>query len=101
MTITELDLITIKNYLRIDGPEDDILIELMLTSAKSFIENYLNQKFVEMVEVPSEFTIACLALISHWYEKRAVSNDKASKEILYSFSGILDMHRIVKMGEGL
>ena len=101
MKITELDILMIQNYLRIDHVDDDMLLELMLDSSKSFIENYLNQKFVDMLEVPSEFTIAALALISHWYEKRMVTNDKASKEILYSFSGILDPHRIVKMGEVL
>jgi len=101
MKITELDSVTIKNYLRIDHIDDDILIELMMDSSKSFIGNYLNQKFIDMLEVPTEFTIAALALISHWYTKREVTNDKASKEILYSFSGILDPHRIVKMGEVL
>ncbi len=103
MKITELELLFVKNYLRVDGDEDDALIEVFLASAKSFIENHLNQKFSDMEEVPEEFTIPCLALISHWYSNRTITsgaqNERASKEILYTFSHILDPHIVRKMGE--
>jgi uncharacterized phage protein (predicted DNA packaging) len=96
--ITDLDLVLVKQYLKIDYLDDDILLETMLTSAKSFIQNYLKKKFTDYAidneEIPDEFTIACLAIISHWYEKREVQGDKATgKELAYVFSGLLDMHR--------
>lgn len=96
--ITELDLAMVKEYLRIDYSDDDILLETMLASAKSFIQNYLKRKFDEMIadgeEIPEEFTIACLAIVAHWYEKRAIQGDKSTgEELKYMFSGLLDMHR--------
>ncbi|WP_028390551.1 head-tail connector protein [Bacillus cihuensis] len=100
MKITELDLDFVKRYLRIEHSEDDMLLEMMITASKSFIQNYLNQTFEEMGEVPAELTIPALAIIAHWYEKREVQvNDRVVKEILYSFSGILDMFRIFKGGQ--
>ncbi|PEN61619.1 head-tail connector protein [Bacillus wiedmannii] len=92
--ITELDLQMVKDYLRIDHEDDDVLLSTMLSAAKSFIQSYLKKKFTEFDEIPEEFTIACLALTSHWYEKREIQSEKASKdELSYVFSGLLDLHR--------
>lgn len=92
--ITDLDLVLVKEYLRIDHTDDDNMLTMMLVAAKSFIQSYLNQKFADFEEIPDEFTIACLALVSHWYEKREVQSEKVSKnELAYVFSGLLDLHR--------
>lgn len=93
--INDLDLDFVKNYLRVDYDFDDNLIDLMIISAKSFIQSYLNQKFEDYGdELPYEFTIAGLTLISEWYEKRNIQSAEASqKELAYSFGGILDQYR--------
>lgn len=101
--ITDLELDTVKDYLRIDHTDDDVLISTMLASAKSFIQSYLNRKFDDFIELPDEFTIACLAIISHWYERREIHADKDTKasEMKYIFSGLLDMHRNWNSGSDL
>lgn len=91
--ITELDLAAVKEYLRVDGEEEDLLISTFLISAKSFIQTYLRQSFDEFEELPEEFTIACLAIIAHWYETRAIATEKSGDEIAYMFAGLLDPHR--------
>lgn len=92
--ITEIDLDLVKKYLRIDYSDDDEMLMTMLISAKSFIQSYLNKKFEDFDELPDEFTIACLAIISHWYEKREIQSGKdAGEELSYIFSGLLDLHR--------
>jgi uncharacterized phage protein (predicted DNA packaging) len=91
--ITEIDLDFVKEYLRIDHTDDDIMLNAMTAAAQSFIQNYLNRKFTDFVEIPDEFTIACLALVAHWYEKREIQAEKASQELSYVFSGLLDLHR--------
>lgn len=97
--ITDLNLDLVKEYLRVDFTEDDTLITSMLYAAKSFIQNYLNRKFTDWTdvgtEIPSEFTIAALAIISHWYENRQVAADRnlTKNELPYVFAGLLDMHR--------
>lgn len=94
--ITELTIDLVKDYLRIDHNDDDEFLTIVLTSARSYIQSYLNHKFEDFDEIPDEFTIACLAICSHWYENRQViqeSNGKGLKELSYIFSGILDLHR--------
>lgn len=93
MTINDLDLTFVKNYLRVDTSLDDDLISMMIVSAKSYIQSFLNKKFVDFEEVPPEFTIAALSLISQWYEQRAIQSESQAHEQLYSFSGLLLPYR--------
>ncbi|PFF30668.1 DNA-packaging protein [Bacillus cereus] len=97
--VTDIDLTFTKNYLRVEHTDDDQLIELIIVAAKSFIQSYLNKKFNEFEELPDELTVPYLALASHWYERREVQTDKSANELLYTFAGILDMHRIFIGGE--
>lgn len=91
--VTEIDLEILKNYLRIDFDYDDVFLETILAASKSFIQSYLNKRFDEFDELPYEFTISCLALCAHWYENKRIENKRDSKESIYVFAGILDMHR--------
>ena len=96
--ITDLDISFVKNYLRVDFEEDDLFIDMLITASQGFIQTYLNQKFTDFEEVPDELTIPALNLIAHWYENREITTDRGAHEILYSFSGILDMHRLWQGG---
>ncbi|MED4261971.1 head-tail connector protein [Priestia aryabhattai] len=92
--ITEIDLDFVKNYLRIDHEEDDILLNTMLVAAQNFIQSYLNKRFSDYEEIPDEFSIACLALVAHWYENREIQSAGVTKqELSFVFSGLLDLHR--------
>lgn len=94
--ITDLNIQMVKDYLRIDHDDDDEFLNVILVSARSYIQSYLNLRFDDFEEIPDEFTIACLAICAHWYENRQVqqeSNGKGLKELSYIFSGILDIYR--------
>lgn len=96
--ITDLDLEFLKNYLKVDYEEDDALIELLGASAISFIKNYLNldlqKEYPYKADMPDEFTVAALMLISHWYDNRAVQQPSTmSMQLEYSVKGLLDQHR--------
>ena len=54
----------IKNYLRIDGEEEDTLLAMLLITAKEHCENYLNEALPE--ELPSPIKQSLLILISHF-----------------------------------
>ena len=101
MKVTELTLDYVKDYMRVDIEEDDLLIQHMIIAAQSFIQSHLNRKFTDWTnigeEVPPEFTISALTMIAHWYENRTISAEVA-KETLYSFSGILDQHKFHSWG---
>lgn len=90
----EIDLPFVKNYLRVDYDEDDNLLTTMIFSAKSYVQNYLNKRFDEYTELPAEFTIATLSIISHWYENRVIQSEKsANEELKHVFTGMLDYFR--------
>lgn len=96
ISIMDIDLYIVKNYLRIDfdDMDNDKMLSILLTSGKSFIQNYLNWKFSEMEEIPLEISIALLAIVEHWYKNRGVmSEESTASELPYVFSGILNMHR--------
>jgi len=96
MKITELDLDTVKQHLVVEYDEDDALINLFFLSAKSYIEKYIGKKFSEMEtdQIPYEYTIACLGLISHWYENRSITTEETLKDIPIGFEKLLDMTSI-------
>lgn len=99
----QIENLTVQNcldYLRIDAEDEDIKeMDMILASAKSFIENYVRhdwQYYVDKYgETPKEFTIACLLLVAHWYENRGVIAGKyvSPKGVPFTITTILDMHR--------
>lgn len=95
--VTEIDLEMVKNYLRIDFNDDDIFLNTLIASARSFIQSYLKRKFTDFEELPDEFTIACLAIVGHWYGNRsiqAVGTANSAQELKYMFGGLLDPYRL-------
>ncbi len=58
----------IKEYLRIDGEEEDNLLADLLLAAKEHCENYLN--VILPKEIPTPIKQAILILIGHFYEQR-------------------------------
>jgi len=64
VTLTE-----IKEYLRIDGEEENTLLAGLLLAAKEHCENYLQAGLPS--EVPTPVKQALLILVGHFYEQRA------------------------------
>lgn len=63
LTISE-----IKEYLRIDGEEEDSLLAALLLAAQEHCENYLQAPLSD--EVPRPVKQALLILVGHLYEQR-------------------------------
>ena len=64
-----LTLTEIKEYLRIDGEEENSLLTALLSAALSHSENYLQAPLPS--ETPTPIKQALLILIGHFYEQRA------------------------------
>ena len=67
-----LTLAEIKEYLRIDGEEENSLLTALLSAAISHSENYLQAPMPS--ETPTPVKQALLILIGHFYEQRAGEN---------------------------
>jgi hypothetical protein len=58
----------IKDYLRIDGEEENALLATLLSVAKEHCENYLQASLPG--ELPTPVKQAMLILVGHFYEQR-------------------------------
>lgn len=64
-----ISLQEIKQFLRIDGEEEDTLLATFLTVAKEHCENYLQVPLE--TELPSPVKHAMLLLVRHFYDERS------------------------------
>ena len=83
-----LKLEVIKEYMRIDGPEDDRLLKMLDTAAEAYMINggvlaapsdFEFLKDGAMEENIGLYVLARLMLISHWYENRIVMTPAMSR----------------------
>ncbi|MFV3286886.1 head-tail connector protein [Pseudomonas sp. NY15356] len=72
-----IDLANVKMHLRVDGDEEDALIEGYIEAAKAHVEQHCDRKLVETDPVePDEMGLtrdveqAVLLLVGHWYANR-------------------------------
>lgn len=94
-----INLSEVKGYLRIDGSEEDALIQQLLDGAVSFLETKLNRPILDpnmtvdnTWEVPESIRIAAYMLISHWYENR-LPVGQTTKEMDFTINAIVGPHR--------
>lgn len=100
MTVDE-----IKNYLKIDYNEDDLLIMSMYNACISYLEPILNitynkyiyDNFYELLESNSDnrlnlINIYILAMIKEMYDNRGITQttDKVSEKLKYTMSHIIN-----------
>lgn len=75
----------LKEYLRIDGDEEDSSLSLFVQSAISYLGNAGIKKpidpfeKVDEVDIHSQYRLAILMLTTHWYENRLVITPTMAK----------------------
>lgn len=81
----------VKNYLRVDYDEDDILIQNLIEAAEDYLYNATGKKFTEKNKLAKRY---CLALVYDWYKDkgmniRATKNTTVSEKVKYTLQSIL------------
>ena len=69
--LSQINLQLVKDYLQIDFDEDDTQLQLMIQAAQNYIYKNLNADPEYLDEQP-DLVIACLQIISHFYENKSV-----------------------------
>lgn len=96
-----IDVTELKEYLRIEHDDEDILLQNILNYAISQCETILNRPILKenmteetRWEVPNQIDMAVLLLCSHWYENRSLlsPNDKGANPMPYGIESILNPH---------
>lgn len=76
MKLSELDLATVKSYLRVDGVEDDMLITAIISAGTQYAVTYTGLS-AEELDTYADVPLAVLCLIADMYELRQFTVDKA------------------------
>ena len=76
-----LELAETKEFLRVDGDEEDILISSLIVTAKELVENVLRKKLDEFEQVPETVRQAMLIIVGTLYEERQITKNKAGLDI--------------------
>ena len=71
-----------KDFLRLDGDDEDALVSSLIITAKELIEETLRYKLTEFEEIPETVHQAMLIVVGTLYEERQVAKDnKAGVDI--------------------
>ena len=69
--LSEVNLNLVKSYLQIDYTDDDLQLELMIDAAKSYLYDNINCD-PEYLDTKPDLVVACLQIISHFYENKSI-----------------------------
>lgn len=89
MKVSELTLPTIKQYLRVDGNDDDVLLNMLLASSIQYCTSYMGCTKNDLDKY-EDVTIVVLALISDSYEVRQFTTSTITLNPI--MQGVLDLH---------
>ena len=67
-----------KQYLRLDGDEEDALIESLITAAELYLKNATGNTFDNTNHLARLF---CITLVTDWYDNRGLTVDKVGDGI--------------------
>ena len=70
-----------KEFLRVDGDEEDALISSLIITAQVLTEDVLRRPLSEFDKLPDPIKQAMLIIVGTLYEERQVSKDKAGVDI--------------------
>lgn len=76
-----LELKETKEFLRVDGCEEDTLISSLIVTAQELVEEVIRKKLDEFDEVPETIRQAMLILVGTLYEERQISKRKDGVDI--------------------
>lgn len=62
-----IDLIETKTWLRVDGADEDTLIQTLISAAETYLLNATGNKFDNTYSLAK---LLCLVLVAEWYENR-------------------------------
>lgn len=80
----------VKQFLKIDGDEDNALISSFISTSEEICENILRFPLAELSVVPESIRQAVLYCIANLYEKR---EDLNMKEVINVVIGLLSPYR--------
>ena len=70
-----------KDFLRLDGDDEDALVSSLIVTAKELVEETLRYKLMEFEEIPETVHQAMLIVVGTLYEERQIAKDKSGGDL--------------------
>lgn len=92
INLDDINLIFLKQYLRIDEDfnDDDIELQLYLQTAKEYLIKYTNLSYEKLNESYGA-VICCLMLVAHFYENKSITTTQQHLDKV--FKSLMDIDR--------
>src|SRR5690606_24507498 len=86
MQMAILTIDEVKTWLRVDGNEEDGLIQMLIGAAEEYLRNATNTEFDETNQLAKLF---CLVLCADWYENRDLIGQQPSDKVRFTIQSIM------------
>mgnify|MGYP002621079388 FL=1 len=86
MSMAILTLEEAKTWLRVDGEDEDSLIEMLIGAAETYLHNATEIQFDGTNQLAKLF---CLVLCADWYENRDLIGQQPSDKVRFTIQSIL------------
>ena len=92
---TEITLAEAKLHCRVDGSEEDALIQSYIEAALEVCQKHIGKRFDNGLEFTPAIKIGCLMYVSQLYEYRTMIADAEAKEVPLAISALWSVYRDV------
>ncbi|WP_434523742.1 head-tail connector protein [Klebsiella quasipneumoniae] len=94
--ITEITLTEAKLHCRVDGADEDVLIQAYIDAALEVCQKHIGKRFDTGLEFTPAIKVGCLMFVSHLYENREPVNiGNITTEIPLTISALWSVYRDV------
>mgnify|MGYP001238896923 CR=1 FL=1 len=75
-----------KKWLRVDGDDEDSLIDMLIKAAETYLHNAVEVEFDHTNQLAKLF---CLVLCADWYENRDMIGQQPSDKVRFTIQSIM------------
>lgn len=93
--MNEITLAEAKLHCRIDGNDEDVLIQAYIDAALEVCQKHIGKRFENGLAFTPAIKIGCLMFVSQLYEYRTTLSDVDVKEVPFAVSALWSVYRDV------
>lgn len=93
--MSEITLAEAKLHCRIDGNDEDTLIQAYIDAALEVCQKHIGKRFENGLVFTPAIKIGCLMFVSQLYEYRTTLSDADVKEVPFAVSALWSVYRDV------
>ena len=91
-----IELAEVKLHCRIDGDDEDLLIQAYIDAALEVCQKHIGKRFDNGLEFTPAIKVGCMMFVSHLYENRELVNiGNITTEIPLTISALWSVYRDV------